>query len=48
MSKACPEDALVEQPVVELFAGLGWQTIDSFDEVFGTGGMLGRESAGWL
>ena len=40
------EDALVEQPAIELFAGLGWQTIGAFDEVFGKGGTLGRESTG--
>ncbi|MEI8291961.1 MAG: type I restriction endonuclease, partial [Verrucomicrobiota bacterium] len=40
------EDALVEQPAIGLFAGLGWQTIGAFDEVFGKGGTLGRENAG--
>ena len=29
------EDALVEQPAIELFAGLGWQTVSAFHEVFG-------------
>jgi hypothetical protein len=27
---------------LELLAGLGWQTIGAFDEVFGAGGTLGR------
>ena len=46
MSKGFSEDALIEQPAIELFAGLGWQTIGAFDEVFGAGGTLGRENAG--
>ena len=40
------EDTLIEQPAIGLFAGLGWQTIGAFDEVFGKGGTLGREHAG--
>ncbi len=35
MSGAFSEDALVEQPAVELLAGLGWQTVSAFHEVFG-------------
>src|ERR1017187_8555096 len=46
MSKGYSEDTLIEQPAIELFAGLGWQTIGAFDEVFGKGGTLGRENAG--
>ena len=46
MSGAFSEDTLVERPAIGLFAGLGWQTIGAFDEVFGDGGTLGRESAG--
>ena len=46
ITKAYSEDTLVEQPAIEIFAGLGWQTIGAFDEVFGAGGTLGRESAG--
>lgn len=45
MAKPYSEDALVEQPAIELFAGLGWQTVGAFDEVFGPCGTLGRESA---
>lgn len=46
MPHAYSENTLVEQPAIELLAGLGWQTIGAFDEVFGSGGTLGRESAG--
>lgn len=46
MSKGYSEDTLVEQPAIELLAGLDWQTIGAFDEVFGHGGTLGRENAG--
>jgi type I restriction enzyme R subunit len=45
-AKAFSEDALVEQPAIELLAGLGWQTIGAFDEVFGEGGTLGRDNMG--
>ena len=38
------EDALVEQPAIALFAALGWETANCFNEVFGTGGTLGRET----
>ena len=46
MSGEFSEDALVEQPAIELLAAMGWQTIGAFDEVYGTGGILGREHAG--
>jgi type I restriction enzyme R subunit len=46
MPHAYSEDALVEQPAIELLAGLGWQTIGAFDEVFGEGGTLGRDNMG--
>ena len=46
MSKGFSEDALIEQPAIGIFEELGWQTINAFDEVFGKGGTLGRESAG--
>ena len=42
MSKDYSEDTLIEQPAIELLAGLGWQTIGAFDEVYGDGGTLGR------
>lgn len=43
---AYSEDQLVEQPAIELFASLGWQTLSALEETFGTGGMLGRETKG--
>ena len=38
------EDALVEQPVIELFGQLGWETANCFYEVCGPNGTLGRET----
>ena len=38
------ENQLVEQPAIELFAALGWQTMSATDESFGRGGTLGRET----
>jgi len=46
MSGAFSEDTLVEQPAIELFAGLGCRPSGAFDEVFGTGGTLGRGERG--
>ena len=46
MSKGYSEDPLVEQPAIELLAGLGWRTMGAFDEVFGEGGTLGRDRMG--
>ena len=43
---AYSEDQLVEQPAIEIFAALGWQTVSALEETFGTGGMLGRETKG--
>ena len=40
------EDQLVEQPAIQLFAALGWQTVSAMEEVFGAGGTLGRETKG--
>jgi type I restriction enzyme R subunit len=40
------ELTLVEQPAIDLFADLGWQTINCFREVYGPGGTLGRENSG--
>ena len=40
------EDSLVEQPAIQLFAELGWQTVSALEEVFGVGGTLGRETKG--
>jgi hypothetical protein len=38
MPHAYSEDTLVEQPAIELLAGLGRQSNGAFDEVFGAGG----------
>jgi len=40
------EDQLVEQPAIQLFAALGWETVSAMDETFGVGGTLGRETEG--
>jgi type I restriction enzyme R subunit len=40
------EDSLVEQPAIQLFAEMGWQTVSALEEVFGAGGTLGRETKG--
>ena len=41
MSHAYSEDSLVEQPAIQLFAEMGWQTVSALEEVFGVGGTLG-------
>ena len=41
---AYTEDQLVEQPAIQLFAALGWQTATAVEEVFGATGTLGRET----
>lgn len=46
MSHAYTEDSLVEQPAIQLFAPMGWQTVSALEEVFGVGGTLGRETKG--
>jgi len=33
---------LVEQPAIQLFAELGWETLSASDEVMGASGTLGR------
>ena len=38
------EDSLVEQPAIQLFADLGWETLSASDEVMGASGTLGRET----
>ena len=40
------EDHLVEQPAIELFAALGWQTVAALEEPVGPDGTLGRETRG--
>lgn len=39
------EDSLVEQPAIELFQELGWETANCFYEKFGENGTLGRETS---
>ena len=46
MSHDYSEDQLVEQPAIQLFAEMGWQTVSAMEEVFGVGGTLGRETKG--
>jgi type I restriction enzyme, R subunit len=46
MPHAYTEDQLVEQPALQLFAALGWQTVSASEEVFGPNGTLGRETKG--
>jgi type I restriction enzyme R subunit len=38
------EDSLIEQPAIQLFAALGWETLSASDEVMGASGTLGRET----
>jgi type I restriction enzyme R subunit len=38
------EELLVEEPAVDLFAELGWQTVSANEEAFGATGTLGRET----
>jgi type I restriction enzyme R subunit len=40
------EDSLVEQPAIQLFSEMGWQTLSAMEEVFGVGGTLGQETKG--
>ena len=39
------EDLLVEQPTITLFAELGWETANCYEETFGPQGMLGRDTS---
>jgi len=38
------EDKLIEQPAINLFSEIGWQTLDCYSEAFGEEGTLGREN----
>lgn len=44
--KGFDEDDLIEQPAIKLFAALGWETVNAYDETFAPGGgiPLGRET----
>ena len=44
MTHSYNEEALVEQPAIQLFAEMGWQTLSALEEVFGVGSTLGRET----
>ena len=44
MSHANTENQLVEQPAIQLFAALDWNTVSASDEVMGPTGTLGRET----
>lgn len=37
------EDSYAEQPAMNLFSSIGWQTLDCYSESFGAEGTLGRE-----
>jgi hypothetical protein len=45
MSHPYSESALIGQPAIALFAALGWQTADGFDETFGSCGTFMPKSA---
>lgn len=45
-SNAYTEDQLVEQPAINLFGDIGWQTVSAMEEMFGPNGTLGRETSG--
>ena len=45
MGHAYSEDQLIEQPAVELFEQLTWNTISAREEIFGTNGTLERETS---
>ena len=44
MPHANTEDQLVEQPAIQLFEALGWETVSASDEAMGLTGTLGRET----
>jgi type I restriction enzyme, R subunit len=44
MNDGSAELALFEQSAIDLFAELGWETRDCYQEKFGPGGTLGRET----
>jgi type I restriction enzyme R subunit len=43
---AYTEEQLVEQPAIQLFKELGWQTVSALEETFGATGTLLRETKG--
>ena len=46
MQNIYTEDSLIEQPAIALLGKLGWETANCFEETFGSGSMLGRETSG--
>ena len=44
MPHAYTEDQLVEQPAIQLFDEMGWETVSALDEVPGLDGTMGRET----
>jgi type I restriction enzyme, R subunit len=46
MPHAYTEDQLVEQPAIDLFSEIGWETVSALHELFGPGGTLQRETSG--
>jgi type I restriction enzyme R subunit len=44
MSLPYSENLLVEQPAIELFRWMGWETAAAMEETFGEGSTLGRET----
>jgi type I restriction enzyme R subunit len=38
------EDALIEQPAINLFNEIGWQTLDCFSETYGEDTLLGWDN----
>ena len=44
MPHAYTEDQLVEQPAIQLFGQMGWETVSALEELPGLDGTLGRET----
>ena len=40
LGNACPEDRLIGQPAIGLFAEFGWATVSALEETFGATGTL--------
>src|SRR5450759_2694159 len=39
------EERLIEQPAIELFTQLSWETVSAREEIFGVGGTFNRETS---
>lgn len=44
MSHSYNQDTLVEQPAIQLFVEMGWQTVIDLDEAFGVRSMIDNET----